>query len=206
MTTLLTATACGGDTSQSAQDPPPSRAAESSSAAPGVDPGSGTGTADDTATPQDGRAQNLCSEESGLSQGATSGKGADTTSPDVPELKDVQVTSHDTCDRVTFTFSGPAPGYFAGYEDPLRTPGLGDAVTMPGEVHLKLVLSGVPETASLRRHGNIRTTGTVRGIKDLGTFEGELALGVGLDTADGEPTGYQVTVEGNEVVLTVAHR
>lgn len=204
VTALLTATACSQDTSQNGADPAPSRVSESASAMPST--GSPTSSeATDSAQPDDGT-QRPCPKASTLSKGRTSGEGTTASLPGIPELRDVRISSHDTCDLVTFTFSGPAPSYyFAGYEDPLSTPGRGDVVTMPGEVHLKLVLSGVPRATSLEGHEDVRTTETVRGLKDLGVFEGELTVGVGLDTADGEPTGYAVTVEGSEVVLALAH-
>ncbi|MCF6521950.1 hypothetical protein [Streptomyces sp. JJ36] len=211
---LLAVTACqggeeddaagGGETPASPASSPSASASGSETPAESPDATTAAPTASGPASspaPSEG-GDVICPDPSALDAGRKSGDGAGLGAGVVPRLQEVRVAAHPRCDRVVFDFENAAPGWFAWYEEPLRSPGRGDAVRMPGESHLKFVLSGVPRDTRVRTDA---TTATLRGIKHIGYFEGELSLGLGIDTPDGEPAGFRVRVWDDKVVLDIAH-
>ncbi|MFD7509815.1 hypothetical protein ACFV5N_10795 [Streptomyces sp. NPDC059853] len=140
-------------------------------------------------------------EEESWSTDTTSGDGHGThVSPAV--LEEVMVEEDDGYDRVVLRFRGGVPDYIAHPMDPLAHGGLGTEVEMPGDQHLKIVLVGVTEESSFT---DTEGTAVVPEVRDLGIFEGELGVGIGVVTPTGEPLSYRVQVEEERLVVDIAH-
>ncbi|MGY1455276.1 AMIN-like domain-containing (lipo)protein [Streptomyces sp. SS8] len=131
-----------------------------------------------------------------------SGEGRWTGTSAAPALRDVRVSGHDAYDRISFEFADGAPDYFAEYVDTLRHGGLGEEVRITGEHRLKIVFVGVtPQAAFEDREG----ASVIREIRDLGVFEGEMGVGVGVDPEGGGRAGFRVKAEENRIVVDIAH-
>lgn len=118
-------------------------------------------------------------------------------------LADVRVTAHDAFDRIRFEFSGGVSKVFAEYMEELREPGRGKRIPLAGEHTLVLVFVGVA-----RQDPALRTdsTSTVREIRASGVFEGEMIVGLGLDSEGDGPAGYRVEADGTSVTVDIAHQ
>ncbi|WP_101255137.1 AMIN-like domain-containing (lipo)protein [Streptomyces barkulensis] len=131
-----------------------------------------------------------------------SGEGRWTGASAAPVLKDVRVSGHDAYDRVSFEFADGVPDYFAEYVDTLRHGGLGEEVRITGEHRLKIVFVGVtPRSTFEDREG----TSVVREIRDLGVFEGEMGVGIGVDPEGDGRAGFRVKADENRIVVDIAH-
>ncbi|MFP8886066.1 AMIN-like domain-containing (lipo)protein [Streptomyces mangrovi] len=132
-----------------------------------------------------------------------SGEGRWTGASAAPALKDVRVSGHDAYDRVSFEFADGVPGYFAEYVDTLRHGGLGEEVRIAGEHRLKIVFVGVTPRSTF---GDREGTPVIREVRDLGVFEGEMGVGIGVDPEGGDRAGFRVKAEENRIVVDIAHR
>ncbi|MFP8905433.1 AMIN-like domain-containing (lipo)protein [Streptomyces atacamensis] len=131
-----------------------------------------------------------------------SGEGRWTGASAAPVLKDVQVSGHDAYDRISFEFADGVPDYFAEYVDTLRHGGLGEEVRVAGEHRLKVVFVGVtPRSTFEDREG----TSVIREVRDLGVFEGEMGVGIGVDPEGDGRAGFRVKAEENRIVVDIAH-
>lgn len=120
------------------------------------------------------------------------------------KLSSVKVTEHGAFDRVRFDFgAGGVSKVFAEYMDELREPGRGRKVELAGEHKLVLVFVGV---ARQKPSVTVDPTGTVRDVHASGVFEGEMIVGVGVDTEGDGPAGYRVQLDGSSVTVEIAHR
>ncbi|MCG3043373.1 hypothetical protein ACLIYM_16525 [Streptomyces fenghuangensis] len=185
---LLTAGCGGGEGPNGAEEPVPT--AEESASVSGLDASSPSPEAGDRAagSPQDASRK--------------SGEGRWTDASAAPALKDVRVSGHDAYDRVSFEFADGVPDYFAEYVDTLRHGGLGEEVRIAGEHRLKIVFVGItPRSTFEDREG----TPVIREIRDLGVFEGEMGVGIGVDSEGGSRAGFRVKADGNRIVVDIAH-
>ncbi|MFC9064665.1 AMIN-like domain-containing (lipo)protein [Streptomyces harbinensis] len=140
-------------------------------------------------------------EEEPWSTDTTRGDGHGThVSPAV--LEEVMVEEDDGYDRVVLRFRGGVPDYIADPSDPLAHGGLGTEVEMPGDQHLKIVLVGVTEESSFPV---TEGTAVLPEVRDLGIFEGELGVGIGVVNPTDEPLSYRVHVEEERLVVDIAH-
>lgn len=185
---LLTAGCGGGESPNGTEEPVPT--AEESASASGPDAPSPSPEAGDrpAGAPQDASRK--------------SGEGRWTGASAAPVLKEVRVSGHGAYDRIGFEFADGVPGYFAEYVDTLRHGGLGKEVRITGEHRLKVVFVGVtPQSAFEDREG----TSAIREVRDLGVFEGEMGVGIGVDSEGGGRAGFRVKVDGNRIVVDIAH-
>jgi hypothetical protein len=153
-------------------------------------PSAGESSAPPSAAPSDVSPRTVEAEEQGDADGAA-------------KLSAVKVTEHPAYDRVRFTFDGGVSTVFAEYMDALREPGRGRKVDLRGEHKLVLVFVGV---ARQDPAVSVDPTSTVREVRASGVFEGEMIVGIGLDTKGEGPAGYRVDVAGDSVTVEVAHR
>jgi hypothetical protein len=114
----------------------------------------------------------------------------------------VRVSGHGTYDRVSFEFAGGVPGYFAEYVDTLRHGGLGKEVHIAGEHQLKIVFVGVTPESAFKSE---ESTSAIREIRDLGVFEGEMGVGIGVGPQGDGPAGFRVKADEDRIVVDIAH-
>ncbi|MDT0266675.1 hypothetical protein RM844_10260 [Streptomyces sp. DSM 44915] len=118
------------------------------------------------------------------------------------ELAEVTVTEDDGFDRVALEFTGAVPDHITTYMDPLAHGGLGTPVELAGDQALKVVLVGmVEETVNVASE----PTALVPEVRGLGIFEGELGVGLGIESPAGEPLPYRVSTEDQRIVVDIAH-
>ncbi|MDT0378467.1 hypothetical protein RM572_06695 [Streptomyces sp. DSM 42041] len=153
-------------------------------------PSAGKSSAPPSAAPADVTPRTVEAREQGDAGGAA-------------KLSSVKVTRLPAYDRVRFTFDGGVSQVFAEYMDALREPGRGRTIDLKGEHKLVLVFVGV---ARQDPAGRADTTDTVREVRATGVFEGEMIVGLGLDSEGEGPAGYRVEVKGDSVTVEVAHR
>jgi uncharacterized RmlC-like cupin family protein len=132
-------------------------------------------------------------------------------------LAAVRTGRHDCFDRVVYSLSGPAAGYYVEYVDEVTQDGSGAVVPVPGDARLLVRLhhpahddSGAPTLVPPATAGqpvaDVTGFSTLRSVVFAGSFEGDTVLGVGvrarlpfrvlvLDGPDG----------GSRLVLDVAH-
>lgn len=119
------------------------------------------------------------------------------------KLSSVQVTEHDAYDRVRFEFSGGPTKVFAEYMEALREPGRGKRIPLAGEHQLVLVFVGLErQTPTVET----KSTTAVREVHAAGVFEGEMIVGIGTDTEGEGPAGFRVRLDGDDVIVDVAHK
>ncbi|MCX2971716.1 MULTISPECIES: AMIN-like domain-containing (lipo)protein [Streptomyces] len=191
-TAALTLTACG---TEGAGDTGAAGTAETAerSAAP-EEPA----TPEEPAAPEDDASPDPASGDFGTHEVRGGGDGFALR----PDLRDVRLTEHADYDRLTFTFSGGTPGYIAHYMDPLAHGGRGEVTEVPGEHGLKLVLVGMDNGTEVTFEDS---SDTVRGVRGMGVFEGELGVGIGVDSAGEDPAGFRVTTDATTLTLDIAH-
>ncbi|MGD9485124.1 hypothetical protein WDH52_18035 [Streptomyces sp. TRM70308] len=197
-TAALTLTACGtesvGDTGAAGTAETAERsAAPEESSTPGESAAPG-----DSAAQEDDASPGSASGDFGTHEVRGGGDGFAIR----PDLRDVRLTEHADYDRLTFTFSGGTPGYIAHYMDPLAHGGRGDVTEVPGEHGLKLVLVGMDRGTEVTFEDS---SDTVRGVRGMGVFEGELGVGIGVDSAGEDPAGFRVTSDATTLTLDIAH-
>ncbi|CAL9480936.1 hypothetical protein SUDANB171_03029 [Streptomyces sp. enrichment culture] len=117
-------------------------------------------------------------------------------------LEEITVAEADGYDRVVLEFSGGVPGYIAVPTDPATHDGLGTEVEIPGDQHLKVVLVGVTQESSFPV---TEGTAVVPEVHDLGYFEGERGVGVGVAVPADEPLSYRVTFGEGQLLVDIAH-
>jgi hypothetical protein len=138
-------------------------------------------------------------EEGPWSTGTTSSDGRGSRAG---VLEKVTVEEGDGYDRVVLEFRRGVPAYIAHPMDPLSHGGLGTEIEMPGDQHLKVVLVTVTDESSFPV---TEGTAAVPEVRDLGLFEGELGVGVGVAIPADEPLSYRVTVREKQLLVDIAH-
>lgn len=151
-----------------------------------------SGSATLSAAPQDTSPREVKASSSGTEAGQSAVK-----------LARVQVSEHGAYDRVRFEFSGRPTKVFAEYMDALRAPGRGEKIPLAGEHQLVLVFVGME-----RQKPSVETKSTtaVREVHASGVFEGEMIVGIGTDTEGDGPAGFRVRLDGDAVIVDVAHK
>ena len=106
--------------------------------------------------------------------------------PPVPVISGIRYAAHkDGFDRIVLDISGALPGYSAKYVTELRRDGSDEAVSIPGEAFLLIVLQGAQ---AHRDDGTPTVTGVHRislaGIKAyaiVGDYEGYVSIALGVN-------------------------
>ncbi|WP_101256692.1 AMIN-like domain-containing (lipo)protein [Streptomyces barkulensis] len=127
-------------------------------------------------------------------------EGADPAA--TPKLTAVRVTGRDVHDRVTFEFDGGVPAHIVAYLEPLHQPGSGTLVPVEGEHSIEVVLVGALPDGE---YGGKEQTSGVREITKVGLFEGELRVGIGLDTEGDGRAGFRVVTEADRLHVDITH-
>jgi hypothetical protein len=214
LVSALLLTACGGvedaaddeqtrTTSPTAQDsasvsPSASPSPSSSSRSPSVSPTRSVSTPP-SASPS------VPHDEStpGSASWTTSAKSGRAAGQDRPHLLEaVRTGRHDTFHRVVFEFSQAAPAFYAEYTETLRQGGSGRKIGVDGEHVLLLVFRGMtPES----HFASAPATSVVREVVTASVFEGDMRIGIGLDTSGAGRPGFRIDTFGDRVVVDFAH-
>ncbi|WP_129843652.1 hypothetical protein [Streptomyces sp. RFCAC02] len=134
---------------------------------------------------------------------ATERSSSSDSTAEAAVLDDVALSRHDGYDRVTFTFTGDTPGYIAEYTDTVYPRGGdGGPVDVAGDEHLVVVLVSVDPTTAVTATG---TTELIREVADLGFFEGESGVALGLDPEGEGHAPFRVTTEDGRLMVDIAH-
>lgn len=184
---MIALTACGGGGSGETEDPQGKPAATASSPEPSDVP---------SASPSES-ASASASESADSSSGEAEEEAHNAKLPKVTEAK---VTETAEGDRVTFTFSGPAPDHLDTYEEELAN-GEGRPINIRGSKFLRIAFVGAsPDSRFASPAGNER----VMEVRHLWHFEGELSVGIGIAAPDGAPDpAYDITTKGKQIVVDI---
>lgn len=119
-----------------------------------------------------------------------------------PVLEAVRVGRHPAFHRVVLEFSDGTPEFTAAYTRTLRQGGSGRTVAVEGDHVLLLVLRGMtPES----HFDDAPTTSVVRDVVTASIFEGDMRIGIGLDTGGPDRPGFRVDTFGDKLVLDFSH-
>jgi hypothetical protein len=127
--------------------------------------------------------------------------------PPVPVVTGIRYASHtaDGYDRIVFDIPGPLPGYTAKYVTEVIQDGSGKPVSVPGAVHLTIVLT--PAQAH-RDNGTVTVSGihtvnlpTLKSYAVVGDYEGYVTIALGLNNKH----GYHVAELANRIYIDVAN-
>lgn len=205
-------TACGGaeQTANDAQDA--SKAPEQSASAPQTPSQTASPSANPSTAPTASTAPSAVPSPSSSPRGGqapetaawtTSRKsGAARAADPAPVLEAVRVGRHETFQRVVFEFSQGTPEFYAQYTETLRQGGSGRKIEVEGEHILLLVFRGqTPES----HFDSTPTTPVVSDVVTASIFEGDMRIGIGLETGAPDRPGFRVSTFGDKVVLDFAH-
>jgi len=117
-------------------------------------------------------------------------------------LLGISVESYSTYDRVILDVSS-VPGYTITATDELIHDGSGKDVTLPNSnTYLDVELSPADTVGYAGATLVTTTDAEVKAVEQLGTYEGYVQVGIGLDHA----SGYTVTVlSATQLAIDVAH-
>lgn len=182
-TAMIALTACGGGGSGETEDPQGKPVATASSPEPSDVP---SASASASASPSVDSSSGEAEEEEYNAK--------------LPKVTEAKVTETAEGDRVTFTFSGPAPDHLDTYEEELAN-GEGRPINIRGSKFLRIAFVGAsPDSRFASPAANER----VMEVRHLWHFEGELSVGIGIAAPDGAPDpAYDITTKGKQVVVDI---